>query len=89
MIYTITVSKQTGTTYMNHGLKNDLGGFGGTADSGMSYRSAILQELRNVPMGAEYNVEKNGKLIGKALIKDVTDSEFVQFVYGRMKGKGR
>ena len=65
MKYTIVISKPKNirTTYVNHGIKNPQGGFGGTADAGWSFRQAIRYELSRLPHDAtEYDVIVNGKL---------------------------
>ena len=63
--YTIVISKpkDVRTTYVNHGTRNPLGGFFGTADAGWSFKHAIAYEVNRLPLDVkEYDVEINGKI---------------------------
>jgi hypothetical protein len=71
MKYTIVISKPKNvrTTYVNHGIRNNVGGFGGTADAGWSFKQAIRFELSRLPLDAtEYDIEINGKITASGMV---------------------
>lgn len=49
---------------MEHGLGNEVGGYGGGCDCGWSYKLAERVELRNIQVGEEYELIINGKSKG-------------------------
>jgi len=67
MEYTVFAyqDKSIRSTYVHHGVRNSMGGSFGTADSGWSLRQAINYELSRLPEGAEYQVERNCKIVTK------------------------
>ena len=54
--------KTVRSTYVYHGVRNDQGGYFGTADAGWSYKAAIAYELGRIPRGEPYQIEVNGKV---------------------------
>ncbi len=55
---TIVLSKSGNN--LNHGIRNESGGYGGTSDNRWSYKRGKLYELDRIPVGVEYQVEVNG-----------------------------
>lgn len=71
MKYTIVISKPKNvrSTYVTHGVRNPQGGYGGTSDSGWSFKQAIRYELNRLPLDAtEYAVMINGKVTESGII---------------------
>jgi len=64
-IQTIKIHKPENvkSTYVYHGIENEVGGFFGTADAGMSFKDAILIERSKIPLGTEYQISINDKII--------------------------
>jgi len=60
---TITVRKPSNvhSTYVYHGVRNELGGSFETNHAGISFKAAIQYELDRLPAGP-YQVEVNGKI---------------------------
>jgi hypothetical protein len=59
-IKTIVIHKGKYTTYLHHGIRNEVGGFGGTADAGWSQKMGIAKELQHINPGEQYSIEING-----------------------------
>jgi hypothetical protein len=70
--YTIVINKPKDirTTYVSHGIRNDVGGYFGTSDAGWSFKHAIAYERDHLPTGALFDVEINGKITQSDQIKN-------------------
>ena len=56
---TIKITKSG--NYLYHGIKNEMGGYSGTADNRLSYKAGIMKEFSKLPMGTEFQIVINEK----------------------------
>jgi len=64
-IQTIIIRKPENvkSTYVYHGIENELGGYSGTNDAGISFKTAIQLNRAKIPVNTEYQISINGKIV--------------------------
>ena len=78
----ITIKKIS--NYLHHGIINESGGYGGTADNRLSIKMGILKEYNKLSEGAEFQIEVNNKLmkdgaVFKKVYGDERDLELLNY----------